>query len=107
MPKGRIVSAHGDIKGGGKGANEGRSNRAVSFVDIPPGYTFKVREAYVSMLAEMFLHLGGDFSAAAILAVYCSMPLLAVRSEHSKGSSHRQAAAHMRFRATGRWGFGR
>ena len=102
------MSADGDIKGGkGSNRNEGRSNRAASFVDIPPGYTFKVREARVSMLAEMFLHLGGDFSAADILAVYCSLPLLAVRSEHSWGSSHRQAAAHLRFRDTGRWGVGR
>ena len=102
------MSAHGDIKGG-KGSNrtEGRSNRVVSFVDIPRGYTIKVREARATMLAEMFLHLGGDFSAADILAVYCSLHLLAVIYEQSWGSRHRRAAAHMRFTETGLWGFGR
>ena len=107
-PKGRqdgIVSAHGDIKGG-KGVKEGQSNRIVSFADIPAGYTFKVRNARVTSLAEMFLSLGDNFSAANILAVYCSLPLLAVRSLHSWSSAHRQAAAKMRYEETGRYGFG-
>ena len=85
-----------------------QGTRVLSFdaEHLPPGYHFAYRTGGVFTLAMLFYYCGSDFCATDLYRFYCRCRLMCVRRAHSWASYERQAAARMRYTATGRWGFG-
>ena len=95
-------------KGMFKSADGDYSTRAISFRpgDYPAKgrYTYAFRRAWVITWPKLMFKLGDDFTAAELWGYYKSLPLLAVRRQHSWASELRQAAARYRHKEYGHWG---
>ncbi|NBR25318.1 MAG: hypothetical protein EBU08_16380, partial [Micrococcales bacterium] len=76
----------------------------------PPagGVNWQSRRARVISLPQLFYHLGMEFTASDLFLYWCSLPFFAVKKLHPASRPERQtAAAHLRYKATRRWRWGR
>ena len=91
-----------------KSADGDYSNRAISFRpgDYPADgrYTYAYRRAWVTTWPQLMLNMGDNYTAAELWAFYKSLPLLAVRKQHSWASDLRRAASKWRYKEYGHYG---
>jgi len=75
----------------------------------PPagGVNWQSRRARVISLPQLFYHLGMEFTASDLFLYWCSLPFFAVKKLHPASKPERHTAAHLRYEATGHWGWGR
>ena len=65
------------------------------------------REASCFGLAELFGRFGHQYTAKQLYRYYLAARILVQKRAHGKSAPERQAAAQQRYKATGRYGFGR
>ena len=65
------------------------------------------REARCYGLAEVFASFGDRYTAKQLYRYYLAARILVHKRAHGKSAPERSAAAQLRYRATGRYGFGR
>ncbi len=64
------------------------------------------RRAKCFNLAMLFFNQGGTYTAKELYEWYCAQEIIATKRSHGVANSVRAAAAHERYTATGRYGFG-
>ena len=90
---------------GGFSANR-TYNRIVRILD-PAAGTYSFHEGYVITLPGLLLSLGDSFHAEELYHFYCMLPLVSTKRQHPWGTTDRHAAALLRKRDHGHFGFGR
>ena len=96
----------------GKGKDDGHWrqewwNNTIVQVDFHDDTKHWRRQAQIYGLAELFHRFGDRYTAKQLYRYYLAARILVHKRLHGKSAPERVEAAQQRFRATGRYGFGR
>ena len=98
------------VGGLGKGKGQSLKHRlpfASSALQVDANGTWRYRQGVCTSLPHLFATLGNQFTAAEIYKYYNLCTLFATKKPRAWSSPYRQQARQERYKATGRYGFGR